>query len=64
VVHAFLNLSESIGARLTGFETWSKQNNQFFEGKYADALALVPLLILTVLLYLVGREKLLKPRSD
>ena len=62
VVHAFLNLSERIGARLTGFEVWSKANNAFFEGPRADLLALIPLSVLTVLLYLVGREKLLKPK--
>jgi len=62
VVHAFLNLSERIGARLTGFEVWSKANNAFFEGPRAALLALIPLSVLTVLLYLVGREKLLKPK--
>jgi putative OPT family oligopeptide transporter len=62
VVHAFLNLDEGIGARLTGFETWSKANNGFFEGPNADLLALIPLTLLTVLLYLVGREKLLRAK--
>jgi len=57
VVHAFLNLSESIGTRLSGFEKWSTANNGFFEGAHADLLALIPLAVLTVLLYLVGREK-------
>jgi uncharacterized oligopeptide transporter (OPT) family protein len=64
VIHAFLNLSESIGTRLNGYEHWSKEHNPFFEGKHPDALALIPLLILTILLYLVGREKILKPRSN
>ncbi len=62
VVHAFLNLSEGIGARLTKFEEWSKTNNGFFEGPQANLLALIPLLLLTVLLYLVGREKLFRPK--
>jgi putative OPT family oligopeptide transporter len=64
VVHAFLNLSERIGTRLTGFEVWSKENNRFFEGPRADLLALIPLLLLTVLLYLVGREKLLQTKPN
>jgi putative OPT family oligopeptide transporter len=64
VIHAFLNLSESIGTRLNAFEHWSKEHNGFFEGPRADYLALIPLLVLTVLLYLVGREKILKPRSN
>lgn len=62
VVHAFLNLSESIGARLSGFEKWSRENNGFFEGPRSDLLALLPLLLLTILLYLVGRELVLKPK--
>ena len=64
VVHAFLNLSESIGARLSGYEKWSTVNNRFFVGPHADLLALIPLAGLTVLLYLVGREKILRPRSS
>jgi hypothetical protein len=64
VIHAFLNLSERIGTRLSGFEHWSKEHNGFFEGPRSDYLALIPLLILTVLLYLVGREKILKPRRN
>jgi putative OPT family oligopeptide transporter len=64
VFHAFLNLSENIGARLTAFERWSRENNAFFEGPRADLLGLIPLLFLTVLLYLVGREKLLKTKRS
>jgi putative OPT family oligopeptide transporter len=66
VVHAFLNLKESISTRLTGIEQWSTTHNPLFEGAHADLLALIPLLLLTVLLYLVGREKLMagpKPRE-
>ena len=63
VVHAFLNLSERIGARLTGYEKWSQANNPFFEGGRADLLALIPLAALTIILYLVGRELLLKPKA-
>jgi len=66
VVHAFLNLKESISTRLTGIEQWSTAHNPFFEGGSADLLALIPLLLLTILLYLVGREKLMagpRPRE-
>jgi uncharacterized oligopeptide transporter (OPT) family protein len=62
VIYSFLNLSGGVTARLTGFEQWSARNNPFFEGPYSDLLGLVPLLIVTVALYLVGREILLKPR--
>jgi hypothetical protein len=37
-------------------EEWSKAKNPFFEGPSSDALALIPLVVLTVLLYVVGRE--------
>src|SRR6266446_7375561 len=62
VVFAFLNLKEGIVHRLVGFEEWSTANNPFFAGRYADLLGLIPFLALTVLLYLVGRELVLKPR--
>ncbi len=64
VAYAFLNLSESITARLNGFEDWSKEHNAFYLGPQADLLALIPFGILTVVLYLVGRELLLKPKTD
>jgi putative OPT family oligopeptide transporter len=62
VVHAFLNLSEGVATRLTGFEQWSTANNPFFAGPSSDLLALIPLIVLTVLLYLVGREVLMAGR--
>ena len=63
VVYAFLNLSDSITARLKGFEGWSKTHNAFYEGPHAGLLALIPFAVLTIVLYLVGREKLLKPKQ-
>ena len=62
VVYSFLNLSENVTSKLTGIEQWSTQHNPFFEGPYSDLLGLLPLFILTVVLYLVGREILLKPK--
>jgi putative OPT family oligopeptide transporter len=44
------------------FTEWSGANNPFFEGPYANALALLPFAGLIALLYLVGREKLFAPR--
>lgn len=43
---------------------WAKENNPFFAGEAADILGLVPFAILAVVLYLVGREILLKGRRD
>jgi putative OPT family oligopeptide transporter len=45
---------------------WAKAHNPFFESGHADLLSLIPFIILTVLLYLVGREALLagRPRAS
>jgi hypothetical protein len=61
VLQAFLNLKESIANKLTGFENWATANNPFFNGYGSDLLALIPFAILTLLLYLVGRELWLAP---
>jgi len=39
-----------------GFEKWAESGNPFFEGGHADALGLLPFLVLAVVLYFVGRE--------
>jgi putative OPT family oligopeptide transporter len=61
VLYAFLNLSEGAVTRLVGFEQWAAQNNPFFAGPYSDLLGLVPLTVITLVLYLVGREIIGKP---
>jgi hypothetical protein len=38
-------------------------SNPFFAGPSADALALIPFAILALLLYLAGRELILKPKN-
>lgn len=38
---------------------WSKENNPFFEGDQAWWLGLVPFLVICIILYLVGRERLM-----
>jgi putative OPT family oligopeptide transporter len=63
VVYAFLNLREGIVTKLKVFEEWATTHNPFFEGPHSDLLGLIPFLLLTILLYLVGRELLLKPKA-
>ena len=41
---------------------WSAANNPFFEGQYADGLALIPFSALIILLLLVARAKLFVPK--
>jgi putative OPT family oligopeptide transporter len=43
-------------------EHWSASNNPFFGGPWADLLSMIPFVVLMIILYLVGREKLLAPR--
>jgi hypothetical protein len=45
-------------------EHWSRTNNPFFNGPWADLLSLLPFVVLMIILYLVGREKLLAPRRS
>ena len=45
------------------FASWAAANNPWFEGPNADLLSLIPFVGLTVFLYLVGRESLLKARA-
>ncbi|HEX3250682.1 MAG TPA: oligopeptide transporter, OPT family [Pyrinomonadaceae bacterium] len=61
VIFAFLNLREGIVTQLKVFEDWATNHNPFFEGPNSDALGMIPFLILTILLYLVGRELVLRP---
>ena len=42
---------------------WATAHNPFFTGPHADLLALIPFTALCLLLYLVGRDLLLAPRS-
>jgi hypothetical protein len=41
---------------------WANEHNPFYAGPNADALALIPFAAITVLLYLVGREKVFAPK--
>ncbi|HKO96058.1 MAG TPA: oligopeptide transporter, OPT family [Pyrinomonadaceae bacterium] len=45
-------------------EAWSKAKNGFYNGPWDDLLSMIPFVILMILLYLVGREKLLAGRSS
>lgn len=42
-------------------QRWSEANNPFFNGANSDLLSLLPFVLLTGFLYLVAREKILKP---
>ncbi|MGE0883711.1 MAG: OPT family oligopeptide transporter [Blastocatellales bacterium] len=44
-------------------EEWASTENPFFSGAYANLLSLIPFVILCLLLYLTGREAILKHRK-
>ena len=44
--------------------TWSTLNNPFFAGPSADLLSIIPFVLLVVLLHLVSREAVLRPRRS
>ena len=46
-----------------GIEEWATDHNGFFNGPNADLLSLIPFAILTILLYLAGREVILAGRK-
>jgi hypothetical protein len=50
----------TIGHRI---EEWQTAHNPFLTGPYADLLALIPFFMISLLLYLVGRDILLVSRS-
>jgi len=50
----------AIGHRI---EQWQTAHNPFLSGPYADLLALIPFFMISLLLYLVGRDLLLVSRS-
>jgi putative OPT family oligopeptide transporter len=47
----------------TALTNWSTAHNPFFHGPHADALSMIPFVLLAFFLYLVAREKLLTPRK-
>jgi uncharacterized membrane protein YjjP (DUF1212 family) len=41
---------------------WSILNNPFFAGPRSDLLSMIPFVLLIAMLYLVGREAVLRPK--
>jgi hypothetical protein len=61
IVIAFLaGLLSNLDASL---QRWALANNPFFEGPYADVLALGPFAVLILVLWLVGRGSLMAGES-
>ena len=48
----------------TKIDTWANTSNPLHHGDWANTLSLIPFFILMVLLYLVGRELILKGKPE
>ncbi len=64
IVIAFMAGVPSLANVSKTLEEWSTANNPFFSSANADLLALIPFVVLCVLLYLVGRDVLMKARPQ
>ena len=64
IVIAFMAGVPSLVAFSKHIEEWSTASNPFFNGPYANLLALLPFTVLCVMLYLVGRDILLARKAS
>ena len=64
IVIAFMAGVPSLANVSKTLEEWSTANNPFFNSANSDLLALIPFVVLCVLLYLVGRDVLMKARPQ
>ena len=64
VLVAFFAFIPALEAVQTGFQNWAKTGNPVYAGANANWLAMIPFIALSLLLYFVGREKLLTGRRS
>jgi hypothetical protein len=63
IIYAFLNSMPSLASFNERVEHWAGTKNPFFKGAYENLLPLIPFVIITILLYLAGRELILRGRT-
>src|SRR5919201_722814 len=56
IIYAFLNGLPSLAGFNERIGNWATSSNPFFKGNFENILPLIPFIIITVLLYLAGRE--------
>lgn len=64
ILFAIFAFLPALSAIQNSSNTWAKENNPFFYGDYAWWLGLLPFIMICVVLYLVGREILLKGKDS
>jgi hypothetical protein len=55
--------TEFLSGTMSSFQDWAEASNPLFAGPNSDWLALLPFGVLTVILYFVGREMLLRGKN-
>jgi putative OPT family oligopeptide transporter len=60
IIYAFLNSLPSLSSFNERIENWAGTSNPFFKGPSENFLPLIPFLVITILLYLAGREVILR----
>lgn len=63
IIFAFLNSLPSLSGFNERVGKWADSSNPFFKGDYENLLPLIPFIIITVLLYLAGREVILRGKE-
>jgi putative OPT family oligopeptide transporter len=60
IIYAFLNSLPSLSTFNERIEHWADTSNSFFKGPLENLLPLIPFVVITILLYLAGREVILR----
>jgi hypothetical protein len=64
ILFAIFAFSDTLSRISNASADWSKEHNPFFEGDHGWWLGFVPFAVLAVILYLVGRERLMRGSAD
>ena len=64
ILFAIFAFSDTLSKISNASADWAKESNPFFGGDYAWWLGAVPFVVICVILYLVGRELLLKGKNQ
>ena len=63
IIFAFLNSLPALSSFNEKIGNWANTRNPFFHGGWENVLPLIPFIIITVLLYLAGRELILRGKD-
>jgi hypothetical protein len=64
IIFAFLNGLPALSGFNESIGRWASSSNPFFKGPWENVLPLIPFIIITVLLYLAGRDLILRGKDS